>query len=497
MRWDLWSRWWKYFSASQDSSLDPAVKKDIDQMSKDISDLSNQLLTWKTKIDSDAAAFGPTVEKGARDRFYSLRDPTMLVSGIPSPWPTDFQDDLRVRLASQTVPFSTSSSNPFFGWTGYEDFADKADAGVINVLPTKELQDAAKGLLLEFFMLHPPDDPTDKYQAPTTGFLPRYHDVDPSADTNGPQKLRDNWNDTQPWFPLFIEWECEYTYIPAENWAFEQVQVPNATPKYRYGIRVGKDVSKENLGDVQTVSGRVLVLPQPSFSLANKVKQLWQTLSPDQQNDMASQFDPTTVPNPPIAKSTPIDKLLVAIQRFPFMSSPMAGLTDNLVTQLRGTHLKPLRRVPGLSLKALPTATWDQAGFTSDTVEKMDTETDTVPYAWHVDFPADWPFSPLKPVTHGQLRFTKLNVIDKFGQAISAIDPRYGKAQPLRPVVSEYYRPQLVGNSTTGAWNTVQSDSEPLSQYIQLPPNINQDARLNACLLTRDPPTDSLPVLRC
>ena len=495
LRWNLWSQWWQYFSASQDSTKDPAVKAAVAAMSAQITNLYNQLQTWQLSISSMASAFGTAVEKGARDRFFSLKDPTMLISGLASPWPSDYQDNLRVRLTRDIVPYSTSPTNAFKGWAGYPAFVSDSKVGLANLLPTPDLQSAAKSLLLEFFMLHPPDDSSDKYQAPTTGFLPLYHDSGQSTASNATPGMRDSWNNTQPWFPLFVEWECEYSHIPATDWAFERVQVPNASAKYRYGIRDGHTVSAENISDKVTASGRILILPQPSFSLANQVKALWQTLSPEDQSAMAAGFDPGTSSNSTDSPATKMNDLLLSIQTLPFMSSPMTGLTENLTTQLVGTHLKPLRRVPGLSLQALPSAEWANAGWTSTVLPLMDTQTDTVPYAWHVDFPPDAPasFSPLKPVTHGQLRFTKLNVIDKFGQAISAIDPRYGSAQPLRLNVSEYYRPQLTGDGTTGAWNTVLSDSMPLPQYIQLPPNINQDSRLNACLLTRDPPSLTIP----
>ena len=39
-----------------------------------------------------------------------------------------------------------------------------------------------------------------------------------------------------------------------------------------------------------------------------------------------------------------------------------------------------------------------------------------------------------KGVTHGQMRFTKLNIVDKFGQVISAIPP---KSKPVNPVIDQ------------------------------------------------------------
>ena len=90
--------------------------------------------------------------------------------------------------------------------------------------------------------------------------------------------------------------------------------------------------------------------------------------------------------------------------------------------------------------------------------------------------------------------FTKLNVIDKFGQAISAISPaplNYGAAVPtISPCLSDTYFPGTVGDvdpSTPAARaNCVipQSDNRACP-FINLPPAINQPARLNAAFVTK------------
>jgi hypothetical protein len=471
-RWDLWSMWWQQASTTSNN----LTASEVTNLSASITKLNAQLQTWKSTIDTNSTQKTLPVKKGARDRFYSLRDPSILISGITSPWPADYQDALKTRLPAHIVPYNAPTPGSYSGWTGYPDQINSW----IKVFPTTDLSSVATSLLLEFFMLHPPDSSKDNWKptTSTTGiFFPLYHDPGPNGD---PTKLRDNWNNTQPWFPIFVEWVAEYFHIQPEDWAFEKVNVPNATPKYRYGIQDGITVGKGDTTDKLTIQGRILILPQPTFSLANKIKQLWDSLSPDQQTAISSKF----------VAGTTIESLMQAVQSLPFMSSPLSGFTTQLITQLQGTHLKPTRRIPGSKVAALLPAANPTLGFTSDVIVNMDVQTNTTPYAEDVEFPTKWNHSPFKPVTHGQLRFTKLNIIDKFGQAVSAIDPRPGQAQPLIPVVSEYYRTQLLSDGKTP--NTIISSTDSNSQFIQVPPNINQDARLNGVFLTRDAPKTSL-----
>ena len=127
----------------------------------------------------------------------------------------------------------------------------------------------------------------------------------------------------------------------------------------------------------------------------------------------------------------------------------------------------------------------------------MGTETGTTPYANNVTF-GDIPYSPFKPVTHGQFCFTKLNIIDKFGQAVSAINPTNLDPEPLYPVISEYYHPQQLplaaGETVPDANVVIKGEKNGFCRYVQVPPNINQDARINAVFLTREEPTTAQPL---
>ena len=69
-------------------------------------------------------------------------------------------------------------------------------------------------------------------------------------------------------------------------------------------------------------------------------------------------------------------------------------------------------------------------GLDIDALRKIGVETDLTPYGSLVRL-SDLQHSAFKPVTHGQFRHTKLNIIDKFGQAVAAIEAV--AAGPLGP----------------------------------------------------------------
>lgn len=81
-------------------------------------------------------------------------------------------------------------------------------------------------------------------------------------------------------------------------------------------------------------------------------------------------------------------------------------------------------------------------------------------------------------------RFRKINIIDTFGQTLVAIDPqpRVSSPPPLYPCISDFFEPQMV--DATNA-DTVIKGNEAHCEFIQLPPQINQNSRLNAHFVKR------------
>lgn len=84
-------------------------------------------------------------------------------------------------------------------------------------------------------------------------------------------------------------------------------------------------------------------------------------------------------------------------------------------------------------------------------------------------------------------RFRKLNIMDKFGQSIMVIDqaPRVNGPPPLYPAISDFYEPQTITLQGDEYANTVLEQKPLLCEFLQLPPQINQSARLNASFVKR------------
>jgi hypothetical protein len=88
--------------------------------------------------------------------------------------------------------------------------------------------------------------------------------------------------------------------------------------------------------------------------------------------------------------------------------------------------------------------------------------------------------SPFKPVTHGQFRFTKLNVIDKFGRALCAINPQRGaddKTSRLYPYISEIYSTDGISSSLSESSDLRDWDA---GEILYIAPSINQFSRINS-----------------
>lgn len=239
-----------------------------------------------------------------------------------------------------------------------------------------------------------------------------------------------------------------------------------------------------NQTDFRSLSGRILVLPQPVFSLENIVTSI--------------------LDNPPAGMTLAPgeeDFIRQNIRDMKFISAPLSGLTSNLLTQCEGAHVQPVVRVQGQQIQPLGAAATKSGdiGISADVLQLMGTQTGLTPYADLMSFGTDeYPKDkyPFKPVTHGQMLFTKLNIVDKFGQAICLPSPRprlRNEPQPpdakIYPCLSDYLAPDVIGTAVNTVFPTadpVQPGQIPPCEYVQLPPSINQDARINGAFLTQD-----------
>lgn len=108
-------------------------------------------------------------------------------------------------------------------------------------------------------------------------------------------------------------------------------------------------------------------------------------------------------------------------------------MTSHLLTLNQGTHIKSTVRVPNNTPKAITAAVdfarpglpRDQAidstgksitvSIADTLIGLVDAENALTPYGSAIDLSGLGP-SPMKPVTHGQLIFTSLNVIDRLAR---------------------------------------------------------------------------------
>lgn len=398
--WDMFSLWWKYVSdvSNKDRNIgqNQKFKADSESLANIITALQKQLDFLKAVIkkllpDSEtpwAAEDPPNLlagaKSGTRPFFYRAHDPTVLVGGVESGWPVDYLDKLAVRVPSQTVNQE--------GGSGLPQLLTDLLALVVHKLPGI-FQSAIEALIPEFFVLRP--DGNDPGTPKGGKYYPLYHDK------KGVGRWRDQWGDRQPWFPVYAEWEVEYTHVPFENWSLDEHTARlSANKLVRYGITVPsqKPLWEElppvtsKARDARILSGRVLILPQPSFSLQAKVAQLFQDTPP-------AVLDPILSPEER-------ENLLDNIGMLSYLSSPLSGLTNGLLTLSQGSHIKPENKTfgaEGESLAVIDAAVFDDAGLEKDRIGLIDGNSALTPYASVMSF-LDSPNCPFKPVTHGQFR---------------------------------------------------------------------------------------------
>ncbi|KAH6708473.1 hypothetical protein EV126DRAFT_456901 [Verticillium dahliae] len=434
LRWEMFALWWWLVSDAtkqREVKTGPRVRK----LDTRVGELENRRKDLIAEINGLA---GPekttrTVQPGARPAFHQQRDPTLLIGGIQSGWQYDYLDDLLMRHESQTVtalekprPVQPSPDVPEPDTT---DGPSWSELGTI-VLPKlpKELRPAIKRLVDEFVLLRPQTEDLEPALADNVQ-APLFHDKKEHRDGDqvkmGP--WRDRWNNTQPWFPLFLGWEIEYHHVPFYLWTLAPLSSRTfKTKRLRYGID-GK---------------------KPSFSLEAKIRQLFDStpasdLGEDKQNHKKDKEDEQDEENNN-ENDTEKDKKNGGSST----STNERNYFANFIIQ-QGNHIKSNLR-------------------------------------------------------HGGT-----------GEAIHAIDPRPSKnPQKVWPCIGEWLAPQLRGDGTAREPNVVERDEgltrkvpshedggngddddvrdeDPKPcEFMQIPPQINQQARLNATFVVRADKTD-------
>ena len=339
----------------------------------------------------------------------------------------------------------------------------------------------------------------------------------------------------QPWRPIFVEWELEYADIPQSLWELRH----DDDGTVHYGIRSAQKPLTAFGCPSRRVSGRT-VLQQ---SLGAIVQAMISTLfgkvarsSLDEALPAEARAAILAYVNDHISKNTQFGRL--------------GGFTDHLLTLCQGAHVIPTpESEPTADLShSPPSATVQQAAtsneetsffFSSQDEISMLLEDNTnaesaggtggldvTPYGTTTSghlysalaaAPAPrqrqpWDTSPrlFRPVTHGQARFTAFNIVDRFGQVICGVLPgtASGQQQQLLPHVSPGMSCEPLATTTTTTTTTTQQPQQQQQPntvrkldethardgscpWFQIPPRINQDARVNASFMLPDDSSSS------
>ncbi|KAI9857978.1 MAG: hypothetical protein M1813_007948 [Trichoglossum hirsutum] len=458
-RWSLFAEFFKYFSdAHNDNNKNDRLSKYKNRVkalfdndtpptrSGIISTLESIKADVEKEIGKITDERKPIVQarKIANNPFFTRTDPTITIAGIDSGWPVEYLSRIPIRFDSDVVAPSNDSMTKLL------EKVKKLPDTSGNILTTiaKLLSEASDG------------------EKTGLGFK--------------------KW-DGQPFCPVFIEWEAVYYNVDFSQWEVSLTSspvTPNNQPQVRYVNPAPLTGLPGPTADTRVVSGRILVLPQPSFALSAVVKQVFSTAG-------------ATLP-PGLRDQDTQNQLLDDLAKLKFISGDLAGLTDCLLTLGTGSHVKPNMREQGKGVVPLKEAfdLGGKIGLTEEHLVKIDGESGKTPFGTLVDFTSAR-FQPFKGVQHGQLAITKLNIIDKFGQAVSCPTPR--PTPRIKPTMPEFVHPCLADQLCPGVFppdsstlNTVfvnpdgpTSSGARLSPFVQLTPAINQDARINASWLRR------------
>ncbi|KAF5712354.1 hypothetical protein FMUND_8448 [Fusarium mundagurra] len=423
VRWQLFAEWWKSVASGERINdkrfqLVDGIKTQIENLQAKEKVLEGQVEDIKREknlpaedaedLESELGHDDETniFKAGIHPPFYQPRDPTLLVGGIRPSWEHDYLDPLPARLDSQLPVDATNEPIEGLDPAHWDSLFNETSGFIRRKMP-RALRKSVKNLLQEFVLLkgrHPPLPPVPND--------PECPPKDPREDTSG----------TEPSKPVLAQEPLFHDGLgldPVENTCHETVH---------YGIKPDVELAKVYAGetdhDMRRISGRSLILPKSTFSLKAKLEQLFAS-TPATEKDMDQSHR---------------TRLLALIRKFDFLSAPLSGLGANMLTTETGGHTRPaVKDFTSPDLHFIPDAAPPDVGFTEVIMPLIREQTGLTPYdsshLRHSDR-----HSALKTVSHGQFKFTKINIVDKFGQTIHAIDPTLAPAekQPtVRPCISE------------------------------------------------------------
>ncbi|KAF1950576.1 hypothetical protein CC80DRAFT_496806 [Byssothecium circinans] len=452
LRWALFAEFFKYVSDTSNLG-DSAGKGRIELYSKRVPLLQKEyghLQTIQTTAETNMNKLMKKIpaRKIANDPFFKRTDPSLCMAGIDAGWDPEFLSNTPTRFVGKLSPPGKQDT------TTVRKTIDMIEAR----LPSTVFQ-TVSGLV---------NEASGGYQDTLT-------------------KLGHKQWTEQPFAPQFVEWEGIYYHIDDAEWEIDLATSALSGSNHSQVTYVNpRKLSTPT--DQRHITGRMLVLPQPSFALGAVVAQVLGATPVSQL--------------PPVLQTAENKKkFTTGVQGLKFISGELTGLTDALLTMANGQHVKPNVRVQGKDPVPMAPAVTAGKNILLNDVDFtfMGGESGRTPYGTLTDFTNVNP-KPFKAVQHGQFAITKLTIVDKFGQAIplpitGAPDRPNRVSNPsktpdfIHPCLSEQLIPSLLDGELNTVYTTKQtqdmatSSGYPMTPFAQLTPAINQEARINASFL--------------
>lgn len=209
-----------------------------------------------------------TLKAVAQPAFFEPVDPVMVVSGTQSGMTIDAGAKLACRWPSQAVTALdvSTGAGPTLTVSSAELAPHLPEAAWMN------LPSVVSTLYRELFLLDPANAAmaaavagqtlsTDQLQAAAASVAKPA----PAANAGTAAALSPTWPWTQPWRPVYLDWDVEWLPIP-----FQQA---NGMPNWTFDGLDYETVASPVAAPATGLLGRALVTPKPSFEFKSRIEQ--------------------------------------------------------------------------------------------------------------------------------------------------------------------------------------------------------------------------------
>jgi hypothetical protein len=471
---NLFELWWKknaatvYYASTDWESLPWGIKS-LNQFDSAMSplitkaqQLTAQLNTLSTQIpmETDSVSLNQAIDNFARSknlpstrvlkgdaasRFWTPGDPVAVISNTAHLLKLDPDEQLNCRWPNELVSQLNVSANS--GSTTGPNFTISSSqlAKFLPVVNWTSLPSLGQTLFQEFFLLDPANAPLVAAAANQNLNAAQMNAValsmsPPSVGNGKAPAVLASYPWGQAWQPVYLDWAIQWFPIPfwqssgKPNWQFNGLD---------YDLVPGFVMPST---PPALLTGRALLTPKPSFEFKARMDQFIQ----DYPSSEATQ------------ELKEIEDLVETVDGWDFLSQNFSGL-----------------HTQAASWNPVPTQNPDNTPLSGggSLLTLIGSQAQMPPRPTSYDTPRDptVPPSTFEGMRGGQLYLNRLTVVDAFGQTLEIVlapippdqFPRTSTNTVFRPLLSDGMKPTI----------TI-STQEPL-RFVQLPPRLLQQARLN------------------